>query len=173
MRPVPVPRSSSERNGLSASAARIASSDRGVGDMQFADAVPLGGVFAEIGLRRGGAGGAHRSQPVAVAGNDRVGRIEPLDQRAGDFRAAAVLGQPEEGPGALTEALDQPGLGQELEVARNARLRLAQNVGEVGNGQFGLAEQRQHAQPRFLARRLEGGVEGIEAELGGTGTHRT
>ena len=29
--------------------------DRGVGDMQLADAVPLGGVAAEIILRRGGA----------------------------------------------------------------------------------------------------------------------
>ena len=86
--------------------------------------------------------------------------------------AAAVFGQPEEGPGAFAEALDQRGFGEQLEVAGNARLRLAQNVGEVGNGQFGFAEQRQNAQARFLARGLEGGVEGVIAELG-TGAHRT
>ena len=44
MRPVPVPRSSSERNGLSASASRIALFDRLVGDVQLADAVPLRGM---------------------------------------------------------------------------------------------------------------------------------
>ena len=57
MRPVPVPRSSSERIGLSASAARIAVFDGGVGDVQLADAVPFGGVAAEIILRGGGARG--------------------------------------------------------------------------------------------------------------------
>ena len=57
-------------------------------------------------------------------------------------------------------------------MARDARLRLAQDVGEVGDGQLGLGQQRQHAQARLLAGRLEGGVEGIEAELG-AGGHRT
>ena len=80
-----------------------------------------------------------------------------------------MLGQAEEGPGALAEALDQPGLGQQLEMARDARLRLAQDVGEVGHGQFGLAQQSQHAQARLLAGRLEGGVEGVEAKLGAAG----
>ncbi len=41
--------------------------DRGVGDMELADAVPFRGVAAEIVLRRGGARGAHRGQALAVA----------------------------------------------------------------------------------------------------------
>ena len=45
--------------------------DRGVGDMQLADAVPLGGMRAEIGLRRGGARRAHRGEPLAVARDGR------------------------------------------------------------------------------------------------------
>ena len=45
--------------------------DRGVGDVQLADAIPFGGVAAEIILRRGGARGAHRGEPLAVAGDDR------------------------------------------------------------------------------------------------------
>ena len=85
-----------------------------IGDMQLADAVPLGGMRAEIGLRGGGARRPHRGEPLAVARDGRVGRIEPVEQRAGDLGAAAMLGQPEEGPGALAEALDQPGLGQKL-----------------------------------------------------------
>ena len=84
-----------------------------VGDVQLADAVPFGGVRAEISLR---GGGARLRAPRRAASRSRrdglVGRIEPLEQRARDLGAAAVLGQPEEGPGALAEALDQAGLGQ-------------------------------------------------------------
>ena len=120
----------------------------------------------KVSLRRGGARLPHRSEPRTVAGDGLVGRIEPVEQRARDFGAAAALGQPEESPGAFAEALDQAGLGQQLEMPRDARLRLAQNVGEVGDGQFGLGEQRQHAQARLLARGLEGRVEGIETEPG-------
>ena len=140
---------------------------RRVGDMQLADAVPLGGVRAEIGLRRGGARLAHGGELGAVAGDGLVGRIEMRQQRAGDLGAAAVLGQAEERPGAFAEALDQTGLGQQLEVARDARLRLAQDVGQVGDGQLGLGQQRQQAQARVLAGRFEGRVEGIETELVG------
>ena len=62
----------------------------------------------------------------------------------------------------------RPASASSLQMARNARLRLAQDVGEVGDGQLGLGEQRQHAQARVLARGLEGGVEGVEdrAEAG-------
>ncbi len=84
MRPVPVPRSSSERIGLSAERAADRLFDGGVGDVQLADAVPFGGVTAEIILRRGGAGGAHGGEPLAVAGDDRIVWVEPGDQSAGD-----------------------------------------------------------------------------------------
>ena len=60
--------------------------DRGVGDVQLADAVPLGGMAAEIVLRGGGARGAHRGEPLAVAGDDRIVRIEPRDQTRGRYR---------------------------------------------------------------------------------------
>ena len=60
--------------------------DRRVRDMQAADAVPFGGVLAEIGLRRGGARGAHRREPAAVAQHHRIGRIEPPDQQSARCR---------------------------------------------------------------------------------------
>ena len=122
--------------------------------MELADAVPLRGVAAEIILRRGGAGRAHRGEPLAVAGDHRIFRIEPRDQRAGDIDAA-LFAEPVEGPGALAEALDQPRLGQEPQVAGQPRLRLAQDFGEVGDGQFGLGQQRQDAQPRGFAGGLQ------------------
>ncbi len=62
-----------------------------------------------------------------------------------------MLAEPEKGPGAFAEALDQPRLGQEPQMARQPRLRLAQDFGEVGDRQFGLGEQRQNAQPGRFA----------------------
>ena len=101
---------------------------------------------AEIILRRGGARGAHRGEPLAVAGDDRVVGIEPRDHRARDVGGAAALAQTEERPRAFAEALDQAGLGEEAQMARQARLRLAQDLGEVGDRQLGLGDQRQNAQ---------------------------
>ena len=67
IRPVPVPRSSSERNGLSASAVDDRLLHRLVGGMQLAQAIPFRRMVAEIILRGLGARLAHRGQPFAVA----------------------------------------------------------------------------------------------------------
>ena len=52
-------------------------------------------------------------------------------------------------------ALDQAGLDQQLEMAGDARLRLAENGDEFGDRQFGLGEQGQKAQPRWLSPRRQ------------------
>ena len=59
-------------------------------------------------------------------------------------------------------ALDQSGFGEQLEMARDARLRLAQDLGQVGDGQFGLGQQREDAQPRGLRGRPQSGVDEFE-----------
>ena len=138
--------------------------DRGIGHMQAADAVPFGGVLAEIGLRRGRARGAHRGEPPAVAHHDRIGRIEPPDQRLRDVGDAAALAEAIERPASLAEAIDQAGFGEQLQMPRDARLRLAQDLGEVGDREVGLGEQRQDAQARALAGGAQGGVQGVEIE---------
>ena len=141
--------------------------DRLVGDVQLADAVPFRGVGPEVVLRRRGA--RARAPPRAARGRARSS--ESLgSSRAISARASSAppprFGEPEKRPGAFAETLDQPGLDQELEVARDARLRLPQNLGEIGHRQFGLAEQREDAQARLLAGGLEGGVEGVEWQVG-------
>ena len=158
MRPVPVPRSSRPRIGLSPTSARIAASTRLFGRVQRADRVPVGGAVGEIGRRLLAPRFARRRQPGAVGGERRVGRIEARDQRAGE-RAAAV-GEAEEGPRALALALGEAGLDQQLEMARDARLRLAEDGDELADRQLGFAEQAEEAQPRHLACRLEAGQEG-------------
>ncbi len=136
--------------------------------VQPADAVPLGRMRLEIGLRGGRARGADLAQAIAVARDHRVIGVEPRQQGADRESGLPLLGEAEEGPGAFAEARHQPGLGQELEVARDARLRLAQDLGQVRDGQFGLEQQSQDAQPRLLAGGLEGAVEVVEADLLGT-----
>jgi hypothetical protein len=152
---------------------------RGVGDMQLADAVPFGGVFAEISLRRGRARGAHGGEPFMVARNGRIVRREPRQERAHHLSARALLGNAEESPGAFPRPLDQTGFAKKLQVARDARLRLAQNLGKVGHGQFGLCQQRQDAQPGAFPGGFQGGIQGGEGQVGrlrhyllfGTGSH--
>src|SRR5439155_26718809 len=107
---------------------------------------------AEIGLRRGSARGAYRCETSAITHHDRVGRIEPRGQRLRDVGNAAALTQTIEGPASFTEAVDETCLGQQLEMARDARLRLAQDLGEVGDRKVGFGEQRENAQARAFAR---------------------
>ena len=105
------------------------------------------------------------SRSVNNGGARRIRGVEPRDQLARERRVAAALGKPEESPRALAEPLDQPGLGQKLQMARNPRLRLPQNVGEVRHRQLGLGQERQNTQPRRLARSLERPVERGERQL--------
>ena len=93
MRPVPVPRSSSDADRLVGERRADRFFDGGVGDVQPADAVPFGGVAAEIILRRGGARGAHRGEPLAVAGDDR-----DRSDRAGRSSARAMSAAPPGSP---------------------------------------------------------------------------
>lgn len=105
--------------------------DGGVGGMEAADAIPLGRMAAEIILGRGNPGRPHAGKPLMIAGNDRIAGVEPFHQPAHQFGLGAMLGAPEKRPRALAEPLHQPRIGQQLEVARNPRLRLTQDLGEL------------------------------------------
>ena len=136
--------------------------DRLVGGVQFADAIPLRGMGREIILRRLRARLAHGGQSFAVARQDRIVGIEIIGQKPHHLRAALLVGDAEEGPGALAMAFDQSGFGQQLEMTRNARLRLAQDFGQVGDGEFGLGQEREDAQTRGLRGRAQSGVDEFE-----------
>ena len=88
---------------------------------------------------------------------------------AGKLGGALPLGQPEEGPRALAEALDQPGFGEKPQMARNPRLRLAQDRGEVGDRQVGFAQERENAQPRGLGGGFKRRIERLERQVGRCG----
>ncbi len=138
-----------------------------VGDVQAADPVPAGGVPGEVLPRRLRPLGAHRAQPLAVVGDRRVGGVEVGQRPADDASARPDVGEAEERPRPLRRAGHQAGLGEQLEVARDARLRLAQDLGEVRHGELGLGQQRQDPQPGRLPGRLQGLVEGVERQAWG------
>ena len=56
-------------------------------------------------------------------------------------------------------------------MPRNARLRLAQDIGKIGNGDLGLGQERENPQPRRLAGGLQGAVERLERKVGRVGCH--
>ena len=130
--------------------------DRPVGHMQRADLVPARRIGAEIVLGRPRLPAAlDRGQPLEVALDLRIARVDAADDAVHEVARRVVVGDAEEGPGPLLVAVDQPGLQQQLQVARDARLRLVEDVGQVGHGQVAARQQRQDAQTAGFGRRLQ------------------
>ena len=98
-----------------------------LGDMQGANAVPVGGVRLKIGLRRGFALALQGVGPLAVAGDDAVGAVDEAEDVERQPAAGRAVGDVEIGPAPLAEALDQPGLGQQLQMPADARLALPED----------------------------------------------
>ena len=112
--------------------------------------VPLAGMRLEIGLRRFLARLLHGGGARAVAGE--VGRrFEALDDGRGERGLGAGSASRKIDPGALAEARDEPGLGHQLQMPADARLALAEDLGQVLDVQLAAGEQRQDAQARRLA----------------------
>ena len=122
-----------------------------LGDVERADSVPLAGMFLEIILRGFLARLVDGLGAGAVSGEDGVGGVEARDDRGGERRLVAAVGETEEHPAALAEAPDQAGLGHQLQVPADARLALAEDLGEVLDVELAPGEERQDAEPRRLA----------------------
>ena len=138
--------------------------NRRVGGVQAPYPIPLGGVLAEIGLRRGRAGGTHGGQAFAIADHHAIVGIELRCERARKVGFVAMLGETEKRPRTFAKSHHQTRLGQQPQMSRDARLRLAQDFGELGDGEFGFGQQCKQAQPRFLACGLEHGRQFVERE---------
>src|SRR5262249_37472079 len=74
-----------------------------IGGVKAPDAVPVGGMAAEIVLRRLDSYRTHDSQPFAVAGDGRIGGIQRPDEVAGNGCRRTVLGAAKKGPCTLAE----------------------------------------------------------------------
>ena len=71
--------------------------------------------------------------------------------------------QAEPDVGALAHALEHAGVAQQLQVAGEARLRLAEDLGQFDDAEGAARGQRQQAQPGRLGAGAKGGEEGIHA----------
>jgi hypothetical protein len=66
-----------------------------------------------------------------------------------------LAGQAVENPGAVGESLHKPGLGQQLEVPRHARLALVEDAAQLQHRQLLGRQQGEEAQPGRLPRRAQ------------------
>ena len=163
---MPVPRSSSDLDAHALERIEHRGFHRGVGHVQLADLVPLACVPSEILLRRRRPRGPHAREPLAVTRQHRIAGVEQLRERFAERGTVAFAGAAIERPARFAMALHQPGLGQELQMARDARLRLAEDFGQVRDRELRLAEQREQAQARILGRGLEAVEQRREAQRG-------
>ena len=150
MRPVPVPRSRRLPTGFGPTALRIAAS------------TSSSAAWSERSRSQFGA----RRSKKARAATERLARTSARRTRspasrwsvpsrarqdgAQDLGRGGALAEAEEGPGAFAVPLDEAGLGQELEMTRDSRLRLAQDIGQVRHRELALGQEREHPQPGFL-----------------------
>ena len=132
--------------------------------VQCADAFPLGGIGLEIGGGFGGARLAHGGEPrqIGLDGGRFIGGER--GKRAPELRAAAAVGGAVEHPAAFLEAFQQAWLAQELQMARDARLALADDLDQLADRQFGLPEQQQQAQPGGVSRGTQHGNQRVHPD---------
>jgi hypothetical protein len=133
--------------------------------MQRADTIPARRILGEIS---GGAGlplALDRSQPLEITLDLRVGAADAGDQPEHEIPRRIRIRQPEEGPRPFLVTADQPGLQQQLQVPRYARLRLAKDLGEIGNGKVAVRQHRQDAQPAGFGGRLQCIYHRVESDV--------
>ena len=82
-----------------------------------------------------------------------VGELEPGIDEDG-FRRT-VASEPVEGERALPEPVEQAGVGEQLEVAGDARLALSENLREIAHRELCMRAQREDSKPGGLRDRLE------------------
>ena len=93
------------------------------------------------------AASAANSACVAGVGpfvDQREHRLDPLG-----------LGKRQEHPASFLAALEHAGIGEDLEMARHARLALAEHLRELSDRQLHQPQQGHDAQPGRIGKRLE------------------
>ena len=130
--------------------------DLAFGDMERADLVPHLGVAGEIAVGGLGAFGADRSRSAPRRRRTAPASLRPpsIDQREQRLDALGV-GKRQENPAAFLAALEHAGVGEDLEVARHARLALPEHLRQLADRQLHQPQQRDDAQPRRVGKRLE------------------
>ena len=121
--------------------------DFGLIDVERADAMPVRGIVAEI---RGGQFGAlafDRREALQIERDRLVLLAACVHQIAAQQADGPARAQPVKDPAPLAGTVEKPGVAEELQMARNARLALSKNLRQFGNGQLAAGAQHEKAQP--------------------------
>ena len=136
--------------------------------MQGADAIPLGCVGGEIGLRLLVALPAHLLELLEVPTQDCITARKNFAQLLREFPPRPTLCEAIEDPSPLLRALDQAGVAKQLEVAADPRLALPHDLRDFGNRKFGFGKKRQQPQPGNLGSSLQSIKKRFEVGHGGS-----
>ena len=128
--------------------------DGGGGQVEGAHFVPVGALAAEALVGGAGALGQDAGGLAAVGFQDGVVRRQVGDQLAGQG-AVRAGGEREPGVGAFAFARQQAGVAEQLQVAGEAGLGLAEDLGELGDAE-GAARGRGRASAGGWAPRRRG-----------------
>ncbi len=129
--------------------------------MQPAQAVPLRRHVLEVGGGGLGAAHAHLLEPPEIPRELAVARGQQVHEGASEGRALAGLVDAVEHRDAFAVTLQQPRLDQELQVARDARLALPEDLDELRDAELRVSAEREQPQPG----RLPGGAQSREQSL--------
>ncbi len=105
-------------------------------DVERADAVPMRGVFAEIGRGKLGALALDRGQPLEIERERFVGFVAGSDELPRQGSRCLAGAEAVKNPAALAKSVEEPGFAKELQMTRDPRLALAENLRELANGKL-------------------------------------
>ena len=130
--------------------------DIGFRIMERAQPIPRLGDIGKVGFGGDRALAAHILERRRVLSKRGGGQIEFGEQGIQNptgpvFRPRAI-----EHPGPFRQPLDQAAIGQGLQMMRQTRLTLIQNLDQLTHGQIAAPQERENAQSRWLAGRLQG-----------------
>ncbi|MBB6427665.1 hypothetical protein HDC35_003417 [Sphingopyxis sp. JAI128] len=134
--------------------------DLALGDMARPDGVPFGSMVGKISRGSGGALSPDRGQPPRVIRNDAgfPRRKRPFFGLPDNFGDRPAGRDPQENPATFAPALDNSGLNQNANMARNARLTLIEHYRQFADRQLHFAQKRHDSQ----SRRVRQGSENVD-----------
>src|SRR6202007_1872527 len=124
-------------------------------DVERTDAVPLGGIFAEIGARNVRALAFARTQSLKIQSDRGIGITARRDELSRQRAYRARLAQAIEDPAAFAEAVEETGSAQELQVTRYSRLALPQNLSKLAHSELAAGTWEIEPQPSRLRHRAQ------------------
>jgi hypothetical protein len=126
--------------------------------MERTDRIPLGGMALEVELGGGSAVGPDGGEAGYVGDGPMIARFALPGIDGGEQRVHPIaVAEAKEHPAPLLAPLGESGIGEDLHVARDAGLALAQHLREFAHRKLHRAQQREDAQPGRIGKRAEDG----------------